>query len=122
MSGEYSVIFTGKVLDGLDLNLVKNNLADKLKMSADQVTKLFESAPMLIKKYDSNEDAESLIAVFKSCGAVCTVEIAVPDWELVVDDADKDNKPKTKNRGLLRWFAVSTLAAATFLAVYFYFL
>ncbi len=120
MSGEYSVVFTGKVLDGLDLNLVKSNLAEKLKLSTEQVSKLFESAPRLIKTYDTNEDADSLVAVFKSCGAVCIVDIAVPDWELVDDESQDEEKSNNKSRGLALWAGISLLVIAAAYSVYIF--
>ena len=62
MSGEYSVVFTGNILEGLDKNLVINNIVAKTKLSVEQVIRLFETAPKAIKKFDSNEDANRLVS------------------------------------------------------------
>jgi hypothetical protein len=43
MSGEFSVVFTGNILEGLDKNLVINNIASKTKLSIEQVIRLFET-------------------------------------------------------------------------------
>jgi len=122
MSGEYSVVFTGKILEGLDKNLVINNIVAKTKLSIEQVIHLFETAPKAIKKFDSNEDAISLVSVFKSCGAVCTVDIAVPDWRLVDDEAEEENTSENKRRNPLLWLTLLILAGAAAYSVYLYLL
>ncbi len=119
MSGEYSVVFTGKILEGLDKNLVINNIVAKTKLSIEQVVRLFETAPNAIKKFDSNEDANRLVSVFKSCGAVCTVDIEVPDWQLVDDEAEED-KTEHKSRKPLLWLTLLILAGAAAYSVYLY--
>ena len=121
MSGEYSVVFTGKILEGLDKNLVINNIVAKTKLSIEQVVSLFETAPKSIKKFDSNEDASRLVSVFKSCGAVCTVDIAVPDWQLVDDEAEEEDRSERKSRKPLLWLIFSILAVAAAYSVYLYF-
>jgi hypothetical protein len=121
MSGEYSVVFTGKILEGLDKNLVINNIVAKTKLSIEQVVSLFETAPKAIKKFDSNEDANRLASVFRSCGAVCTVDIAVPDWQLVDDDVEEEDESGRKSRKPLLWFALLILAGAAASSVYWYF-
>ena len=120
MSGEYSVVFTGKILEGLDRNLVINNIVAKTKLSIEQVVSLFETAPKSIKTFDSNEDANRLASVFKSCGAVCTVDIAVPDWQLVDDEADEEDISERKHRKPLLWPSLLILAGAAALCVYLY--
>jgi hypothetical protein len=120
MSGEYSVVFTGQVLEGLDKNLVINNIVAKTKLSIEQVIHLFETAPKAIKKYDTNEDADRLVSVFKSCGAVCTVDIAVPDWQLVDDEAEENDKSERKSRKPLLLLTLLILAAAAAYSVYLY--
>jgi hypothetical protein len=120
MSGEYSVVFTGKILEGLDRNLVINNIVAKTKLSIEQVIHLFETAPKAIKKYDSNEDASRLVSVFKSCGAVCTVDISVPDWQLVDDEAEEEDKSERKMRKPLLWFTLLILAGVAACSVYLY--
>ena len=121
MSGEYSVVFTGKIIEGLDKNLVINNIVAKTKLSIEQVARLFETAPQAIKKFDSNEDANRLVSVFKSCGAVCTVDIAVPDWQLVDDVAEEEDKSGHKIRKPLLWLTLLILAGAAAYLFYLYF-
>ena len=120
MSGEYSVVFTGKVLEGLDKSLVINNIVAKTKLSIEQVIHLFETAPKAIKKFDSNEDANRLVSVFKSCGAVCTVDIAVPDWQLVDDESDEEDGSERKSRKPLLWLTLLIFAGAAAYSVYLY--
>ena len=120
MSGEYSVVFTGNILEGLDKNLVINNIVAKTKLSIEQVIRLFETAPKAIKKFDSNEDANRLVSVFKSCGAVCTVDIAVPDWQLVDDEAEEVDKPERKSRKPLLLLALLILLGTAAYSVYLY--
>jgi len=120
MSGEYSVVFTGKILEGLDKNLVINNIVAKTNLSIEQVVRLFETAPKAIKKFDSNEDANRLVSVFKSCGAMCSVDIAVPDWQLVDDEAEEKDKSERKSRKPLLWLSLLILAGAAAYSVYLY--
>ena len=119
MSGEYTVVFSGNILEGLDKNLVINNIVAKTKLSIEQVIRLFETAPKAIKKVDSNEDANRLVSVFKSCGAECTVDIAVPDWQLVGDEAEEDKSERRSRRPLL-WITLLILTGAAAYSVYLY--
>ena len=118
MSGEYSVVFTGKTLEGLDKSLVINNIAEKTGLTIEQVAHLFETAPKAVKRFDSSEDAKRLVSVFQSCGAVCTVDIAVPDWQLVDYEAEKENKPERKSYKFLLWLTVLILAGTAAYSVY----
>ena len=120
MSGEYSVVFTGKTLEGLDKDLVINNIEAKTRLTTEQVIRLFETAPKAIKKFDSNEDAKRLVSVFQSCGAVCTVDIAVPDWQLVDYEAEKEDKSERKSHKLLLWLTLLILAGAVAYSVHWY--
>ena len=74
MEEKYSVIFTGKIIEGLDLELVKSNLITKLKISSSQVEALFKNSPRVIKTYDSKDSADKLIAALKSCGAISEID------------------------------------------------
>ena len=118
MSGEYSVVFTGKTLEGLDKSLVINNIAAKTGLSTEQVIHLFETAPKAVKKFGSNEDAKRLVSVFQSCGAICTVDIAVPDWQLVDYDAENEDKPERKSHKPLLWLTLLILAGAAAYTAY----
>jgi hypothetical protein len=120
MSGEYSVVFTGNILEGLDKNLVINNIVAKTKLSIEQVIRLFETAPKAIKKFDSNEEANRLVSVFKSCGVECTVDIAVPDWQLVGDEAEEEDKSERNSRKPLLWIILLILTGAAAYSVYLY--
>lgn len=122
MSGEYSVVFTGKILEGLDQGLVIKNIAAKTNLNTGQVIRLFEAAPRAIKKFDSSEDAKRLVSVFQSCGAVCTVDIAVPDWQLVDDEPEKEDKSGRKSHKPLLWLALLMLAGAAVYSAYLYLL
>ena len=122
MSGEYSVVFTGRILAGLDRNLVIKNIAAKTNLTTEQVIRLFEAAPKAIKKFDSNEEAGRLVSVFQSCGAVCTVDIAVPDWQLVDDETEKEDRSERKNHKPLLWLTLLILAGAAAYSFYLYLL
>lgn len=74
MGKKYSVIFTGKIIDGLDINLVKSNLSAKLKISNEKVESLFINAPRVLKKYETFEESVRLITLLKSCGAIAEIE------------------------------------------------
>ena len=112
MSGEYSVVFTGKTLEGLDKNLVIDNIAAKTGLTTEQVVHLFETAPRTIKKFDSDEGARELVSVIQSCGAVCTIDIAVPDWQLVDYEAGIEDKPEQTRHKPVLWLTLVILAGA----------
>lgn len=71
---KYSVIFTGKIIDGLDINLVKSNLSSKLKLSHEKIETLFNNSPRVLKKYEKFEESVRLITLLKSCGAIAEIE------------------------------------------------
>lgn len=71
---KYSVIFTGKIIDGLDVNLVKSNLSAKLKISNEKIEALFAKAPRVLKKYETFEESVRLITLIKSCGAIAEIK------------------------------------------------
>ena len=98
MSDEYSVIFTGEIIEGLDIDLVKNNIAVKMKLSGEQVNKLFEAAPRSIKKFDTQDKANELVAAFKACGAIVEIERQediLQDLDLP-DEVESDNPTEDK--------------------------
>lgn len=121
MSGEYSVVFTGKIIEGLDKKLVINNIVAKTRLTIEQVVRLFETAPNAIRKFDSNEDANRLVSVFKECGAVCTVDIDVPDWQLVDDETEVKARAEQNSHKPLLWLTLLILAGAAAYSVYMYF-
>jgi hypothetical protein len=120
MSGEYSVVFTGKIIEGLDKKMVINNIVAKTRLTIEQVVRLFETAPNAIRKFDSNEDANRLVSVFKECGAVCTVDIEVPDWHLVDEETEEKHESGRNSRKPLLWLTLLILAGALSYSVYLY--
>ncbi len=121
MTEEYNVIFTGKILEGLDIELVKYNIASKVNLTIEQVNNLFESAPRSIKKLNTQEKANELIAIIKGCGAIAQIEITenclsnlnLPD-NINNNKITEPNKPDeetvndiVKNWGATEWISIT---------------
>ena len=79
----FAVVFTGKIVAGVDLALVKTNLAQLFKIQAEQVTRLFTGKPVTVKKGLDEETAKKYQAALKKAGALC----AVVDLEAVAKSA-----------------------------------
>ena len=76
----YSVIFTGRIVDGAEPAAVKANLAKLFRVDAERVESMFAGKPLVIKK---NLDAEKARgyrdALAKAGAAVSVVEEGDPD-------------------------------------------
>lgn len=75
MLSHFSVVFTGSLLEGFNLEQVKSALSDKLNLSDHRIDNLISSPPRIIKKYENQIEAIKLVSAFRSCGAICYVQI-----------------------------------------------
>lgn len=76
----YSVIFTGRIVDGAEPAAVKANLAKLFRVDAERVESMFAGKPLVIKKNLDAEKARSYRdALAKAGAAVSVVEEGDPD-------------------------------------------
>lgn len=75
----YSVIFEGKTREGMDTAQAKYGLAVTFGLSADQIARMFATAPVVLRRRVSLEDASRLAASFNGTGALCRIVRHRPD-------------------------------------------
>ncbi|MBN1780370.1 hypothetical protein JW948_04535 [bacterium] len=74
------VVFKGEVLIGKDVQQVKNQLAQKFKLDAAAVQKLFSGKPVTIKKNIPRVKALKYRDAFLEAGAKCYIEWMDPEY------------------------------------------
>ena len=72
--GNYQVIFSGNIIDGAELDMVKRNVARVFKLDAEQVEKLFCGRRLILKKQIDQDTAEKYQAMMQRAGAICEVQ------------------------------------------------
>jgi len=70
MAQTYSVIFSGKVAEGFEVDQVKQNMAQVFKLSAEKVDKLFSGKPVAIKRSVDQSSALKFRNVMAKAGAL----------------------------------------------------
>lgn len=70
---KYTVVFSGKIIEGNDVEAVKQRLADRFKLSSERIAKLFEGAECIIKKNAPLVECQKMQAAFKAAGALCEI-------------------------------------------------
>jgi hypothetical protein len=69
----YSVLFEGKLREGVDERRARNRLAAAFGLSADQIQQLFATAPVVLRRQVTLEEASRLAANFNKTGAQCRI-------------------------------------------------
>lgn len=77
MTTEYRVVFAGAVLDGHEAEAVKQTAGQRLKVTPEQLTRLFSGKPVVLKKGLSISAAEQYVAELNRIGMKARVE-AIP--------------------------------------------
>ncbi len=78
----YKIIFTGQIIEGNDIEEVKDRIASHFKIGEEKIERLFSGRPVLIRKNVDFIAAKRYQNIFQKAGALCQViEI-------------KDEKPK----------------------------
>lgn len=72
--GSYQVIFSGRLIDGAELDMVKRNVARLFNLDAERVEKLFCGRRLILKKQIDQATAEKYQATMQRAGALCEVE------------------------------------------------
>lgn len=73
MSESYSVVMTGKVADGQDLDQVKANVGKLFRIGEDQLKRMFSGKPVAVRKGISLDQADKICAALLKAGAEAKV-------------------------------------------------
>lgn len=71
--GNYQVIFSGQIIDGADLDMVKRNVSRVFNLDADKVEKLFCGRRLILKKQIDQATAEKYQSTMQRAGALCEI-------------------------------------------------
>lgn len=74
MAAEYRVVFAGAVLEGYDAETVKETAGHRLKVTPEQLTRLFSGKPVVLKKGLEFAAAEQYVAELNRIGMKVRVE------------------------------------------------
>ena len=72
--GSYQVIFSGKIIEHADLDMVKANVARTFSMPPDRIEKLFSGRRLVLKKDLDQATAERYRITLQRAGALCEIE------------------------------------------------
>lgn len=78
MSNSFSVVVTGKVVDGFELGQVKANVGKLFKLTEAQIDKMFAGKPVAIRRGIDKEQAIKLRSALAKAGALATVKTSRP--------------------------------------------
>jgi len=83
--GNYQVLFSGEVTQGVREEAVQANLARELKIDDRKARALFSGRTVVIKSQLSQEDALQMQARFADFGAICRIKDLTPKTEPKLD-------------------------------------
>ena len=72
--GSYQVIFSGQIIEGAELEMVKRNVAHIFTLDPERVEKLFCGRRLILKKQIDRLTAEKYQSTMQRAGAVCVSE------------------------------------------------
>ena len=72
--GSYQVIFSGKIIEHADIDMVKANVARTFSMPPDRIEKLFSGRRLVLKKDLDQATAERYRSTLQRAGALCEIE------------------------------------------------
>jgi hypothetical protein len=72
--GSYQVVFSGRIIDGAELDMVKHNVARVFNIDAERVEKLFCGRRLILKKQIDQATAEKYQITMQRAGALCEIE------------------------------------------------
>lgn len=101
--GTFQVIFSGKIIEHADIEMVKANVGRVFSLSADRIEKLFSGKRLTLKKDIDQSTAERYRATLQRAGALCEIE-QVPAIQTVEPAAApapaSDSVPATNDTGI----------------------
>jgi hypothetical protein len=83
----YVLIFSGEVLDGFDINQVKQSMAGLIRADESKLTTLFSGKTIVIKRSTNKDEAFKVMTALKAVGADVRIRL--------VKDEPQDNKTVT---------------------------
>jgi hypothetical protein len=81
MSGDYSVVVTGKIADGFSVEQVKTNVARLFKIEGEQVNKLISAKPVVVRRGIDKKQAVKIQQALAKAGAVAVIKVQRPPEE-----------------------------------------
>jgi len=72
--GTYQVIFSGKIIEHADIEMVKTNVARVFSLDTDKVETLFSGKRLVLKKDIDQSTAERYKLTLQRAGALCEIE------------------------------------------------
>lgn len=69
----YQLWLTGRLMEGKSLAGVKQQIADRFRLHTETVDRLFERAPVVVKKDVDSETARKFQTIFHQAGAECRI-------------------------------------------------
>ena len=72
-TGNYRVIFSGKIIEHADIDMVKNNVARVFSLPPERIEKLFSGKRIVLKKDIDQATAERYQTTLQRAGALCEV-------------------------------------------------
>jgi Tfp pilus assembly protein PilE len=90
---KYSVVFSGKIKEGEDIEKVKQSLTSALKVDPSNLDMLFSGKRIIIKKNSDLPTCENLKRAMERAGALCAIE------ESGGPPAGKSNPPPKEDQG-----------------------
>jgi len=97
MNGEkYSIVFSGEILPGQDVETVKEKVAALYKVPVDRCNNLFVGKPIVMKKDISFQQAQKYKRAFVRIGAVCHIR-EMGDSTTKKEDSSPEDKTQRKD-------------------------
>lgn len=92
----YSVIFSGQIAEGQNLEKVQRNFIVGFKLDEARVKRLFSGKPIIVKSDLSYEDATIIKRNFAKAGAICYIK-AVQTKANISEPKEKKKQTKVKD-------------------------
>jgi len=95
--GSYQVIFSGKIIEHADIDMVKANVARVFSMPDDRIEKLFSGRRLVLKKNIDQATAERYKTTLQRAGALCEIEdLATVQQTPVAEKTESKPEPESE--------------------------
>lgn len=72
-SKRYHVIYTGKTYTHMDVNTIVSNVVLMMNITTEKANKLISGGRLLLKRFDTLAEAQSLVDRFDEAGLICGI-------------------------------------------------
>lgn len=93
---KYNIVLSGELMKDADKNRALEGLANLFKVDRDKATRMFDSAPVTVKKNIDKLTAEKYVKAFNKCGLVSTYK-GVGN-EAMETEAESSSTTSSKNQ------------------------